>query len=80
MTCGGCQGLGAHTRWCREVVGYLPSVLGPLSERIENAGDTVGSNDTELANLLYVAASNLRFYAKTRSTPTPSATDESEKL
>ena len=74
MTCGGCQGLGAHTRWCREVVGYLPSVLGPLSEHIENAGDLIGSNDTGLANRLYRVAGELAEYAKTRSTPTQRAT------
>lgn len=77
MTCGGCQGLGAHIRWCPEVVGYLPSVLGPLSERIENAGDLIGSNDMGLANRLYGVAGELAEYA--RSTPTPSSTDESEK-
>lgn len=66
LDCGGCRNQGAHRRWCRTQVGYLPSILGPLSEQIEGAGDTIGSNDTGLANQLYAASAGLRAYANAR--------------
>ena len=62
--CGGCEGLGSHRRWCREVVGYVAGRLGPLSEGIEEAGDLVGANNAGLANLLYAAAGELRAFAR----------------
>lgn len=57
--CGGCQGLGAHWRWCPEVVGRRASHLGVLAERAEDLGDTIGANEPGAANACYRAASIL---------------------
>ena len=52
-TCGGCRGLGKHTRWCPAVVGEEASHYGLLSMKYEDQADRVGSNDCGLANELY---------------------------
>lgn len=51
--CGGCQGLGAHTRACRDPLGHL-------ADQIEGLGDQIGSNAPELANQAYRIAGTLR--------------------
>lgn len=61
--CGGCQGLGRHKRWCHAVVGRAASVYGPMSERVEAMGDTVGSNNPGLANRYYDLAARTRAWA-----------------
>jgi hypothetical protein len=60
MTCGGCEGAGAHRRWCVAVVGYMASHLGRQSEQAEALADEVGSACPGAANHLYVAGSLLR--------------------
>lgn len=67
MTCGGCNSLGAHVHWCREVVGHEASVYGPLSERMEEAGDAIGWSDPGLSNRLYEVAAGLGEYARAES-------------
>ena len=64
MDCGGCEGAGAHRRWCPERVGRQASQLGLLSERAEDLADMVGSNLPEASNALYRAAGLLREKAK----------------
>jgi len=51
--CGGCQGLGAHTRACRDPIGHL-------ADQIEGLGDQLGSNQPGLANTAYRLAGTLR--------------------
>lgn len=58
--CGGCQGQGAHWRWCPEEVGLAASRYGIMSQQAENLGDQVGANETGAANHLYRAAGLLR--------------------
>jgi hypothetical protein len=58
--CGGCQGLGAHRRWCPANVGFHASVLGRWSQEADDLADAVGSNEPAAANHLYVAAAVLR--------------------
>lgn len=58
-TCGGCQGIGSHRRWCPAKVGAMASVYGTMSQRLESMGDTVGSNDMGLANELYLLSGKL---------------------
>ncbi len=62
--CGGCQGLGSHQRWCRVVVGVAASVYGPMGEQLETMGDTVGSNNTGIANRLYGLSAEVRAWAE----------------
>lgn len=64
--CGGCQGIGAHRRWCRAVVGPAAALLGPLAEQAEALGDRVGPNDMGAANHLYAASALLRARAVER--------------
>lgn len=58
--CGGCEGKGAHWRWCPEEVGLRAHMLGRWSEQAEALADTVGSNNPGAANALYHAAGLLR--------------------
>lgn len=64
--CGGCEGEGAHWRWCPAVVGRHANVLGVLSDEAEALGDRVGANQTGAANHLWVAAGLLREAAEER--------------
>lgn len=57
--CGGCNGLGAHKRWCITTVGPVASKLGPCSESMEEWGDRVGGVDGDTANMLYSIANVL---------------------
>lgn len=66
--CGGCQGNGAHKRWCEHAVGHSAAMYGRLSEEAEALGDRIGSNDPRSANLLYAASGRLRTIALTRKT------------
>lgn len=59
MKCGGCRDLGAHARWCPEVVGHKASKLGQASEQADALGDFIGSTDPALANAAYVLAMRL---------------------
>ena len=60
MNCGGCLGEGRHARWCLRVVGAYAARIGRGSEYLEGLGDTIGSNNPELANLCYGAAGRLK--------------------
>ena len=60
MTCGGCNGLGAHIRWCAWQVGAKAARLGKWSEQSENMADQIGANCPEAANALYRSAAILR--------------------
>ena len=64
--CGGCEGLGSHTRWCPEVVGIAASMLGREAEAADNLADIVGGNCPAASNALYRAASLLRIEADRR--------------
>lgn len=54
--CGGCEGKGAHWRWCAKVVGERSWFLGCLGDEADHLADAVGSNNTSAANHLYSAA------------------------
>lgn len=58
--CGGCQGHGAHKRWCPAVVGPTAAMLGRYAEQAESLGDRVGPNEMGASNHLWQAASLLR--------------------
>lgn len=62
-TCGGCRDLGAHSRWCKEVVGPRAERLGITSERVQDLADQIGSLSPLAANRLYAAARDLRAQA-----------------
>lgn len=62
-SCGGCQGLGSHRRWCQRAVGVIASRYGEAAEACERFGDMVGPNDMGLANALWAASSRLREHA-----------------
>lgn len=59
QTCGGCEGLGSHRRWCVVAVGYAASRRGIWSEKAEALADEIGCNEPGAANLLYHASSVL---------------------
>ena len=58
--CGGCEGKGAHWRWCPVVVGRNASITGQQSARANNLADEVGANEPGAANHLYAAAALVR--------------------
>lgn len=62
--CGGCQGKGNHRRWCPKSVGLSASVYGSMSERLEDMGDTVASNNMGLANRLWQLSADMRVWAE----------------
>lgn len=57
--CGGCDGLGAHWRWCRTAYGAKANFLGTWSVNAGNLADTIGSNCPGAANHMYQAAALL---------------------
>jgi hypothetical protein len=65
--CGGCEGLGAHWRWCPKIVGHSASWIGEYAQQAENLADGVGANDPDAANMLYAAAARLRALAERHS-------------
>lgn len=58
--CGGCEGLGAHRRWCPVDVGETAAYFGQLSEEAEALGDRIGPNDMGAANRAWQLAGMLR--------------------
>ena len=58
--CGGCRDLGAHVRWCPEVVGYRASRIGTMSDELNAMGDFIGSSNTFRANKCYDLAEHLK--------------------
>lgn len=62
--CGGCQGLGAHRRWCPAVVGLPASIWGRMGEQLEDLGDRIGSNEFAASNHCYAAAGLMKAKAK----------------
>lgn len=58
--CGGCEGKGAHRRWCPVEVGERAAYFGQLSEQAENLGDRIGPNDMGAANRAWALAGELR--------------------
>lgn len=59
------MGLGAHWRWCPEVVGLSASMMGRYAEQADSLGDSVGANDMGASNHLWIAAGMLRTRAQT---------------
>ena len=55
--CGGCKGLGAHTRRCRTQPGWLWFRLEDMADEL---GDLIGSNDPESANMAYAIAGRMK--------------------
>ena len=53
-TCGGCQGLGSHRRFCPRHPEYHP--WRQLAQMAEDIGDRIGSNDPGIANRAYALA------------------------
>lgn len=62
--CGGCQGLGSHKRWCRQVVGLGASVYGPMAAQLNTMGDRVGPNNMGLSNRLWALSADVESWAK----------------
>jgi hypothetical protein len=58
VECGGCRGLGAHQRYCPRHPNYHP--WRRLADQAENIGDTIGANDTAVANMAYGLAGRIR--------------------
>lgn len=58
IPCGGCQGLGAHQRLCTSHPDYHP--WKRLAQMAEDIGDTIGGNDTGIANQAYSLAGQIR--------------------
>lgn len=58
--CGGCNGQGAHWKWCPAVKGELASMLGQCADRAEDIGDQVGANYMEGSNAAYRLSGLLR--------------------
>jgi hypothetical protein len=56
--CGGCQGLGAHRRYCPQHPDYHPWRV--LADRAEDIGDRIGGSDPGLANQAYFLAGAIR--------------------
>lgn len=65
--CGGCEGQGAHWRWCPWVVGANASIMGQQADRAESLGDSVGPNEMGASNHLWAAAALLRKAAAERA-------------
>lgn len=55
--CGGCQGLGAHSRRCPTQPGWH---WCKLADEAEHLGDMIGSNDPGLANMAYTIEAGMR--------------------
>ena len=53
MTCGGCQGLGAHSPRCSTQPGYRWRIAYDMADEL---GDIIGSSDIEAANRAYAIA------------------------
>lgn len=66
--CGGCQGKGAHRRWCVNHVGRFASIYGPMAEQLEQMGDTVGPNNMGLSNRLWRLSADMREWAESLRT------------
>jgi hypothetical protein len=56
--CGGCRGVGAHRRHCPRHPDYHP--WRRLADMAESIGDTIGGNDTGIANRAYSLAGAIR--------------------
>lgn len=65
VRCGGCQGKGAHRRYCPAVVGRHAAMRGRWSQRCEDLADEIGANDPGAANRLYQLAGQFRTEAMT---------------
>ena len=53
--CGGCNDLGAHTRWCPEVHGRLAARYGSQASKAEALADEVGADKPRFLKWLRVA-------------------------
>lgn len=62
--CGGCKGLGAHSRRCRTQPGWFWHRLQDMAEEL---ADLIGSNDVECANAAYHIATCMRARALSAS-------------
>lgn len=54
--CGGCNDLGAHTRWCPAIHGRRAARYASQAARAEAIADEVGVSCPHAANALYRAA------------------------
>jgi len=52
--------MGAHWRWCPEIVGLGASIAGRQAEEAGALGDRVGANEMGASNHLWIAAGMLR--------------------
>lgn len=59
--CGGCLGLGAHSRRCRTQPGWFWYRLQDMADEL---GDLIGSNDPEAANMAYAVAGRMKAKAE----------------
>lgn len=59
--CGGCKGVGAHSRRCRTQPGWNWHRLEDLAERL---GDSIGSSDPEAANMAYTIQGRMKARAR----------------
>ena len=62
--CGGCKGLGSHSRRCRTQPGWLWHRYEDMAEEL---GDLIGSNDIESANMAYAIAARMNARAESGS-------------
>lgn len=60
--CGGCEGLGAHSRLCPEHPQYHPYLR--YERMAEDIGDGIGGTDPALANAAYALAGRLRDFMR----------------
>ena len=65
--CGGCNDLGAHTRWCPAIHGRRAARYASQAARAEALADEVGANCAHAANALYRAAALLNAEARIAS-------------
>lgn len=65
--CGGCKGMGRHTRWCTAVVGTMASLLGRMAEEADSMGDQIGPNNMRASNMAWQLAAVLREDAMARA-------------
>lgn len=56
--CGGCRGEGAHRKLCPRHPDYHPWLR--LVMMAEDIGDTIGSNDTGIANTAYALSARIK--------------------
>ena len=64
MTCGGCGGLGAHTRWCESVVGAEAHLFGTTADGLTTCGDMLRATARDTSDLCHMLATLLLIRAE----------------